>query len=341
MKQQNLHYVTWLIVLVSVLYAGWANVSATYFETDPGAEYTCTPIESGFDCTENAKEVDLPTPTTNETGSTAGETEEVSVEATPTMAEETADDSDDSDDSEETADQTMPTNSMYEGDEEIIGAYDFGFENGLTTLPLEESRLYDGLTRNELAKMISAFIKNVEWKDAVDNSVCDITTFTDYATFDDEMKIYIKMACDYGIMGWKNDKSWLIEAFRPFDTVTREEFGAVLSRHLFGSAHDGDSMLAHLEALRDSGIMNQIDNPFTVEVRGYVLLMLQRTATIEDEAMEEEAMTGTGAVAEDEAMEEEAMTNTGAVAEDEAMEEEAMTNTGAVAEDEVSTGTQA
>gem|GEM_PF-6703183 len=100
-------------------------------------------------------------------------------------------------------------------------------------------------------------------------------------------------------------------------------------------------MLAHLEALRDSGIMNQIDNPFTVEVRGYVLLMLQRTATIEDEAMEEEAMTGTGAVAEDEAMEEEAMTNTGAVAEDEAMEEEAMTNTGAVAEDEVSTGTQA
>gem|GEM_PF-6808511 len=78
------------------------------------------------------------------------------------MAEETADDSDDSDDSEETADQTMPTNSMYEGDEEIIGAYDFGFENGLTTLPLEESRLYDGLTRNELAKMISAFIKNVE-----------------------------------------------------------------------------------------------------------------------------------------------------------------------------------
>jgi hypothetical protein len=44
-------------------------------------------------------------------------------------------------------------------------------------------------------------------KEAVDNPVCDITTYSDYATFDDEMKMYIKMACDYGIMGWKNDKS--------------------------------------------------------------------------------------------------------------------------------------
>ena len=152
-------------------------------------------------------------------------------------------------------------------------------------------------------------------KEAVDNPVCDITTYSDYATFDDEMKIYIKMACDYGIMGWKNDKSGLIDAFRPLDPVTREEFAAVLSRHLLGSEHDGKDMIAHLQALKDAGIMNQIDNPFVVEIRGYVLIMLQRAMEeLElEETTEDETTTGaTEEVAEDETM-------SGAVVEDESM----------------------
>jgi hypothetical protein len=81
------------------------------------------------------------------------------------------------------------------------------------------------------------------------------------------MKMYIKMACDYGIMGWKNDKSGIIDAFRPNDKVTREEFAAVLSRHLFGSENDGKDMLKHLEALLNAGIMNKIDTPEMIEVR--------------------------------------------------------------------------
>jgi hypothetical protein len=127
--------------------------------------------------------------------------------------------------------------------------------------------------------MISAFIKNVAKKDAVDNAMCDITTFGDYAKFDAEMKMYIKMACDYGVMGWKNDKTSLIPNFRPFDRVTREEFGAVLSRYLFGSANDSaNDMMKHLKALKAEGIMNLIDKPLTTEVRGYVLIMFQRVA---------------------------------------------------------------
>ncbi|MBP6257214.1 S-layer homology domain-containing protein [Patescibacteria group bacterium] len=156
---------------------------------------------------------------------------------------------------------------------------------------MEKARLYEGLTRFELAKMMSAFIKNVAKVEAVDNAMCDITKYSDYASFDDEMKMYIKMACDYGIMGWKNDKSGIIDAFRPNDSVTREEFAAVLSRYLFGSKYDGQDMKAHLEALKDAEIMNQIDNPYVVEVRGYVLLMLQRVA--EEEASADEAMPET------------------------------------------------
>jgi hypothetical protein len=97
---------------------------------------------------------------------------------------------------------------------------------------------------------------------------------------------------------------------------------------LFGSEHDGKDMVAHLEALKDAGIMNQIDNPYVVEVRGYVLLMLQRAM---EEAEADEALP----TEEETTTEDEAMTETGTVAED-----EAMTETGTVVE-ETGTGTEA
>lgn len=336
MKKQNFQYLTWLIVLGAAFYAvGAINVLGTFFEIHPGSGYTCSSYDYfsgygyGYDCTARVNGSSSSVTSTTST-STSTETEEEQEDETDESTTEEEGTTDDSSAGEEGTTDDSEDNSTDGGDEEMDGAYDFGFENGLTTLPKEEARLYDGLNRSELAKMMSNFIKNVEGVDPVDNPVCDITTYSDYDTFDDEMKMYIKMACDYGVMGWKNDKSGLIEAFRPLDPVTREEFAAVLSRHLFGSEHDGKDMVAHLEALRDAGIMNQIDNPFVVEVRGYVLLMLQRASEEEAdenaEDMEDEAMDDT-----DETMEE----GTEDTTDEETTEDETTSET------ETNTGTQA
>lgn len=188
-------------------------------------------------------------------------------------------------------DSSEDSGSMY--DAELTAWYTFGFELGLTTLPLEKARLYDPLTRNELAKMMSAFIKSVGGEEPTENPLCDITKFADYASFDDEMKMYVKMACNYGIMGWKGDKSGLIDSFRPFDPVTREEFGIVLARYVFGATYDGKPASEHLAALKEAGIMKMIDTPASVEIRGYVLIMLQRIAegmASEDEMVDESTM---------------------------------------------------
>jgi hypothetical protein len=69
-----------------------------------------------------------------------------------------------------------------------------------------------------------------------------------------------------------------ISSFRPFDTVTRAEFGTVLSRAIWGDANNGSDpyYVAHLNALKDEGVMNNISNPSAKEVRGYVMLMMQR-----------------------------------------------------------------
>ena len=69
-----------------------------------------------------------------------------------------------------------------------------------------------------------------------------------------------------------------ITKFRPYDVVTRAEFGTVLSRALRGEEYNGGTpyYADHLEALKDAGVMNNISNPSAPEVRGYVMLMMQR-----------------------------------------------------------------
>ena len=69
-----------------------------------------------------------------------------------------------------------------------------------------------------------------------------------------------------------------IEKFRPYDVVTRAEFGTVLSRALRGEEYNGGTpyYADHLEALKDAGVMTNISNPSAPEVRGYVMLMMQR-----------------------------------------------------------------
>jgi hypothetical protein len=69
-----------------------------------------------------------------------------------------------------------------------------------------------------------------------------------------------------------------ISKFRPYDSVTRAEFGTVLSRALWGDEYNGAEPFYknHLNALKDAGVMNNISNPNAKEVRGYVMLMMQR-----------------------------------------------------------------
>ncbi len=71
-----------------------------------------------------------------------------------------------------------------------------------------------------------------------------------------------------------------ITNFRPYDLVTRAEFGTVLSRALWGDEHNGaDPYYAdHLEALNNTvpPIMKDISKPMAQEVRGYVMLMMMR-----------------------------------------------------------------
>ncbi|MEI6673238.1 MAG: S-layer homology domain-containing protein [bacterium] len=96
--------------------------------------------------------------------------------------------------------------------------------------------------------------------------------FDDISTQSNEMKMYIKRACQLGIMGVG------LHRFYPNAMVTRGEFGTVLSRTLWGTKYNipgNEYYTKHLNALKTNKIINN-SNPSLYELRGYVMLMLMR-----------------------------------------------------------------
>ena len=86
------------------------------------------------------------------------------------------------------------------------------------------------------------------------------------------------------LLGQKSDGITPAPKFRPNDFVTRAEFGTFMSRLVFGdtynskTANDPKWYQAHLEALKEHGIITQIDMPLKLELRARALVIMYRTA---------------------------------------------------------------
>ena len=157
---------------------------------------------------------------------------------------------------------------------ELQGAYNYAYGIGVTTQSsIDTANIYGSLIRSNMAKMMVNYAKEVKGLTADTSKTC---TFTDVANQTEEMQGYIKDACQMGLMGVG------ITAFNPNGTVTRAQFGTVLDRVLNGSVNDVNTnpyYAQHLQALKDAGVMTQISHPDQLEVRGYVMLMMQRADT--------------------------------------------------------------
>lgn len=155
--------------------------------------------------------------------------------------------------------------------DELQGAYDYAYGIGITTQSsIDTANMYGSLIRSHMAKMMVNYAKEVLGKAPDTSKAC---TFTDVANQSEELQGYIKESCQLGLMGVG------INAFNPNGVVTRAQFGTVLSRAMYGDTYNVDTnpyYAEHLAALKDAGIMTKIDTPDQLEVRGYVMLMMQR-----------------------------------------------------------------
>lgn len=158
-------------------------------------------------------------------------------------------------------------------------AYLWACAQDITTIrSITQARLEDGLTRAELAKMMAVYVTKILGKTLV------VTGSADYADVDaslGDLAEYIQLAYQLQIMGIHADGSALMN-FNPHQTVTRAEFATVFSRVLFGNSYNqsGEQWYAqHLHALQKVGIL-QNTTATMQELRGWVLLMLQRAAQL-------------------------------------------------------------
>lgn len=160
-------------------------------------------------------------------------------------------------------------------DEEQIAAYEWAFDNGITTINnIEDARLEDWLTRAELAKMMSQYMTKTLWETPAIGDV-------EYSDVDEslwDLAEFIKIAYAYKIM-WVNADGTPLEEFNPNWIVTRAEYATVFSRVLYWdnyNRYEWNYYEWHLIALKEAGILKNI-NPTIQEMRWWVMLMMYRS----------------------------------------------------------------
>jgi hypothetical protein len=159
---------------------------------------------------------------------------------------------------------------------ELTDAYIYAYDIGITTVPnIEQADITGTLLRKHLAKMISNFAIHILHKSPNTWMLCN---FDDMWNEKLEMIFYAKLACQLGLM-WRSNGN-IQKDFYPNGEVTRAQFGTVLSRALRWDKYNNDGaeyFTEHLNALNQIAIMKNINDPFNLEIRWYVMLMMMRT----------------------------------------------------------------
>ena len=153
---------------------------------------------------------------------------------------------------------------------EFNDAYEFAYKNGITTMDtIDKADMNWPLTRIAMAKMLSQYAINVLGKKPANIAVPNFPDIT--PELDEQYNYGVTLAYQLWIMGINIDK------FRPNDLVTRAEFATALSRMLFSTPDWDPYYVTHLAKLKEEKIITN-DNPSMQELRGYVMLMLMRSA---------------------------------------------------------------
>lgn len=159
---------------------------------------------------------------------------------------------------------------LFAYDQELIWAYNYAYNIGITTMPtIDQANMNGKLLRSHMAKMMSKYA--IEVLNLVPNTgkVC---TFDDISWQTEEIKGFILQSCQLWLM-------WVgVTSFNPTWEVSRSQFGTVLSRAMYGEKNNGGEpyYVKHLTALQASGVMKDISKPNNLEIRWYVMLMMQR-----------------------------------------------------------------
>jgi hypothetical protein len=156
---------------------------------------------------------------------------------------------------------------------ELNNAYHFAYMNNITTMnDIKKADMYWSLNRISMAKMLSQYATKLLWR--VPDTSKQINFWDVSSDLDAKYNNWVTLAYQLWIM-WINMKN---NEFRPYDLVTRAEFGTALSRLLYWLKDWAPNYYStHLEKLFNEWIISN-KNPDLYELRWYVMLMLMRSS---------------------------------------------------------------
>jgi uncharacterized delta-60 repeat protein len=167
-------------------------------------------------------------------------------------------------------------------DIEMQSAYQFAFDNKMTR-PIWENKqsIYSPLTREELARIMSAYIKNVDKKKIPQNKECNLEKYEDYRSINRGNRVAVLEMCNLGLFWVKSDGK-PIALFNPKWIVTRAEMSTILSRYLYGSKYNSEwemRYVTHMNALKATWVIKTSTSPTKKEIRWFMFIMLHRIHT--------------------------------------------------------------
>ena len=164
--------------------------------------------------------------------------------------------------------------------DELVQAYNYAYWSRITTMDtIEKADMEGKLTRIAMSKMITNYATNILWLNVPNTDGCNFSDVS--STLNSDYDNWVTNACKLWLM-WQNMPN---NKFRPYDTVTRAEFGTTLSRAIHkalgNTLADGNPYYStHLSYLNSEKIMNYIDTPEMTEQRWYVMLMMMRASKL-------------------------------------------------------------
>lgn len=158
---------------------------------------------------------------------------------------------------------------------EYQGAYEFAYENDITTMgSVDSARLFDYTTRAEFSKMVVNYAVNV--LEMTPNTASTDCTFSDLASIaDTDLAAFAVSACQLELMGVNTNG-----IFNPNGILSRAEAFTVISRLLWGDTYNGGTPFysAHFNAMNQAGLLIDLSNAERPVARGDVFIVLERAS---------------------------------------------------------------
>jgi hypothetical protein len=173
-------------------------------------------------------------------------------------------------------------NTKTQTQDNVQSVQEWSYKNWLTKYSnVADARLWDSLTRSEMAKLSSIFATKVLWKMPDESKQNFCSQFADLWKLNTEMKSYVIESCELWYMWYQSNGIDALVKFRPYSPVTVAEASVIVSRMLRWNqnAADGNEWYKwHLYAAYNHGLIDDIRNPFRNITRWEAFEMFYRTS---------------------------------------------------------------